>query len=61
MPRCPCCQTVLLRHIRRHRIYWGCLGYREEMPSLRPQLTIDTAPQRPENLLSFRLKLKVAV
>lgn len=31
---CPCCSSILLRHIRSTGIYWYCSSCHQEMPSL---------------------------
>ena len=33
MDNCPCCGTMLLRHINRDRLYWFCRYCWQEMPN----------------------------
>lgn len=33
-PACPCCDSPLLRHVRRSGIYWRCSHCHQEMPAL---------------------------
>ncbi len=33
MNNCPCCSSILLRHIRHSQIYWYCPHCKQEMPN----------------------------
>jgi DNA-directed RNA polymerase subunit M/transcription elongation factor TFIIS len=32
MHTCPCCSNLMLRHARRHQMYWFCRSCWQEMP-----------------------------
>jgi hypothetical protein len=44
---CPCCDSVLLRHIYKTRTTWFCLHCRQEMPNFQAKRLVNLHKEIP--------------